>query len=60
MNQTRVQAFASDLAVEGFHEGVVSWLSWRRKVKNDNIRVGPEIEVARYKPLGGNVVQRGK
>jgi hypothetical protein len=28
----RVQAFASDLAVEGFHEGVVSWLSWRRKV----------------------------
>ncbi len=41
----RVQAFAPDLAVEGFDEGIVRRLARPGEVKNDTVRVGSEIEV---------------
>ena len=42
----RIQAFAPELAVEGFDERIVRRLSGSPEVKGDTVRVGPEIEIA--------------
>ena len=41
-----VQAFASELAVEGFDEAVVGRLAWPREVQHDTLLVSPDIEIA--------------
>lgn len=41
-----VEAFAAELAVEGFDEGIIRWLARPREVQFDTALVGPEIEVA--------------
>lgn len=45
----RVQAFASELAVEGFDEAVVGRLAWPGEVQRDIALVGPQVEIARHK-----------
>ena len=42
----RVQAFTSELAVEGFDEAVVGRLAWPREVQHDALLVSPDIEIA--------------
>jgi hypothetical protein len=42
----RVQAFASELAVERFDEAVVGRLAWPREVQHDTLLVSPYIEIA--------------
>ncbi len=42
----RVQAFAAELAVERFDEGIVCQLSKSREVEGEAVGIGPEIEVA--------------
>ena len=44
-----VQTFASDLAVEGFDERIVCWLSRPAEVEDYTVGVSPEIEIARHK-----------
>ena len=41
----RVQAFASELAVEGFDEAVVGRLARPREVENDALLVSPQIKI---------------
>ena len=41
-----VQAFTSELAVEGFDEAVVGRLAWPREVQHDALLVSPDIEIA--------------
>src|SRR5579862_2346718 len=45
----RVQAFAPELAVEGFNEAIVRRLARPREVEHDTLLVSPDIEIARYK-----------
>lgn len=39
-----VQAFGSELAIQGFDEGVVGWFSGTAKVERDAPHEGPEIQ----------------
>ncbi len=41
-----VQAFASELAVEGFDEAIVGRLARPREVQHDTFLVSPEVEIA--------------
>jgi hypothetical protein len=43
----RVQAFVSELAIEGFDEAVVRGLARPGEVGNDTALIGPQIEIAR-------------
>jgi hypothetical protein len=43
----RVQAFVSELAIEGFDEAVVRGLARPGEVENDTALIGPQIEIAR-------------
>ena len=45
----RVQAFASELAVEGFDEAIVRGFAWSREIQHDTLLVSPDIEIARDK-----------
>ena len=42
----RAQTFCSELAVEGFDEGVVRRLARAREVENDTTLVSPKVEIA--------------
>src|SRR3954470_2084514 len=41
-----VQAFASELAVEGFDEAVIGRLARPREIQHDTFLVSPDIEIA--------------
>lgn len=41
-----VQAFAFELAVEGFDEAVIRWLAWPRKIQLGALLVRPDVEIA--------------
>ena len=42
----RVQTFAPELAVKGFDEAVIRWLTRPREIQHDTLLVSPDIEIA--------------
>src|SRR6056297_223055 len=44
-----VEAFRTELAVEGLDEAIVCGLSWPREVQRNVVGIGPEIEIAKDK-----------
>ena len=44
-----VQAFRSELAVEGLDKRIVRWLARPREVERHSFHVGPQIQLAGYK-----------
>ena len=41
-----VEAFAAELAVEGFDEGIIGRLAGAGEVEDDTLLIGPQIEIA--------------